>query len=100
MITTPSKVTFPKLLTLIVYSTVSPKLAPPGGTSLVIATVLTASILGSSGIMISVGSSSVFPSVSSPSSLVSSTLVSAGLSPSANTLLLKPPASIASCSIT
>ena len=87
-IPTPSKVTFPVLVTVIVYSTVSPKLAPAGATSLVIATVLTASILGSSKIIVSVGSSSVLPSVSSPSSLVSSTLVSAGLSPSANTLSL------------
>ena len=51
-------------------------------------------------IVVTVASSSVLPSVSSLSSLVSSTVVPAGLSPSAKTLLLKPPVSIASCSIT
>ena len=65
-IPTPSKVTFPVLVTVIVYSTVSPKLAPTGATSLVINTVLTASILGSSGIWNGVTSLVESPSLLSP----------------------------------
>ena len=59
--------------TVIVYVTVSPKLAPAGATSLVIAATLTASILGASGISVSVGSS--LPVASVGSSLSSLTAV-------------------------
>ena len=77
------KVTFPVFSTVIVYVSSSPKLAPAGATSLLIATVLTVSILGASGISNGVtsfvGSASLLspftPSISFVSSVAGSTTV-------------------------
>ena len=89
----PDKVTLPKFSTVIVYSIVSPKPNSPSPLSLIDA-VLVVSIIGFGFTINSVGSSSVFPSVSSPSSLTSITWVPVGLLPVAKTWLINPPISI------
>ena len=92
-------VTLPVFSETIVYTATSPRpvLASPLSVTL---TVLVISIEGVLTILFIVGSFSVFPSVSSPSSEISLTsLVFPGLEAVAVTVFETPPASTAACSI-
>ena len=70
----PVRVTFPLFSTVIVYLITSPVSVIPFELASVTVAVLVASIAGAGDIAVSVASSVVFPSVSSPSSDVSDTL--------------------------
>ena len=86
--------------TLIVYSIISPDPLNPSPLSVIVA-VLVTSIVDIASVRTSVESSSVFPSVSSPSSLISVTSsVPVGLLAVAVTVFETPPASAAWAFIT
>ena len=96
---TPVILALPVFLTLIVYTTVSPRPSKPSPFSITV-TVLVTFIELATAVWTKVGSSSVFPSVSSPSSLMSVTSpLFPGLLAIAVTLLLIKPVFETACSI-
>ena len=92
MISTSNRVTFPVLVTIMVYKTTSPASVIPSVFPISSA-VLTTVILGLGEIVVTVGSSPVSPVPVSPSSEISVISTPLGSIPIAEALFVNPPAS-------
>ena len=90
--TTPLIVTFPVLVTRIVYSITSVAPTKPSSSPTIVAVLITVSF-GSCVIVVIVGSSPVSVGPLSPSSEISLTVLPSGATPVAVAVLVSPPAS-------